>query len=309
MKQTPIFILFVFWAAFTFSACGISNKEQKEKKRIAAAELRRIDSLAFKTAVTPTIDCLPVFVAKETRLFDTLGVDVRLKQMNAQMDCDEALRKRQVECAVTDVMRAERLKRQGVGISYLTATNAYWQLFSNKKSRIKELRQLGDKMIAMARYSATDYLATVALDSVKPDNPVFRIQINDVIVRLKMLQNNEMDAVMLPEPQATTARIDKHTLHMDSRGRDLRLGAFVVRDEPLSDPRRRQQLEAFKKAYDLACDSINRHGLKHYVDVIKKYCHTDDRTVAALPTISFSHISAPRQTDLDKTKNVKWRTH
>ena len=84
MKQTPIFILFVFLA--TFSACGISNKEQKEKKRIAAAELRRIDSLAFKTAVTPTIDCLPVFVAKETRLFDTLGVDVRLKQMNAQMD-------------------------------------------------------------------------------------------------------------------------------------------------------------------------------------------------------------------------------
>ena len=276
---------------------------------MAAAEMRRLDSLAFKMAVTPTLDCLPVFVAKECRLFDTLGVQVHLKQMNAQMDIDEALRKGQVECGVTDVMRAERMMKKGVRLSYLTSTNAYWQLFTNKKSRIKELRQLGDKMIAMTRYSATDYLANVALDSVKPDNPVFRIQINDVIIRLKMLQNNEMDAVLLTEPQATTARIEKHPMHMDSRGKDIRLGAIVVRDAINTDERRRQQLDAFKTAYNQACDSINHHGVRHYAGIIKKYCQTDDRTVAALPTLTYSHMTAPRQKDINRTQNVKWRTH
>ena len=309
MKQIPLNILYGLAVAILLTGCGISNKEQKEKTRVAAAEVRRIDSLAFKMAVTPTLDCLPVFVAKEYRLFDTLGVEVHLKQMNAQMDADEALRKRQVECAVSDVMRAERMIRQGVGISYLTATNAYWQLFSNRKARIKELRQLGDKMIAMTRYSATDYLANVAIDSVKPDNPVFRIQVNDVIIRLKMIQNNEMDAVLLPEPQATTARLDKHPIHFDSRGRDLRLGAIVVRNAIFNDKRRKQQLEGFKTAYDRACDSINNHGVKYYAEVIKKYCHCDDRTVASLPALTYSHVSPPRQSDLDKTRNVKWRTH
>lgn len=309
MKKCLNIIIGSVMAMTIFSGCGISNKEQKEKTRIAAAEVRRLDSLAFKMAVTPTLDCLPLFVAKDCRLFDTLGVQVHLKEMNAQMDIDEALRKGQVEGGVTDVMRAQRLMSKGVHLSYITATNAYWQLFSNKKARIKELRQLGDKKIAMTRYSATDYLANVAVDSVKPDNPVFRIQINDVIVRLKMLLNNEMDAVLLPEPQATTARIEKHPMHMDSRSKDLRLGALVVTDRVNRDERRRQQLDAFKKAYDLACDSINQRGLKHYARIIKKYCQTDDRTVAALPTLTYSHITPPREKDISKTQNVKWRTH
>lgn len=309
MKRHFFIILIGLMTAGLITGCGISNKEQKEKTRMAAAEMRRIDSLAFKMAVTPTLDCLPVFVAKECHFFDTLGVQVHLKPMNAQMDIDEALRKGQVECGVTDVMRAERMIKKGVPLSYLTSTNAYWQLFSNKKSRIKELRQLGDKMIAMTRYSATDYLATMALDSVKPDNPVFRIQINDVTIRLKMLQNNEMDAVLLPEPQATTARIENHPIHMDSRGRDLRLGAVVVRNTVYTDEHRKKQLDAFKIAYDQACDSINQYGLRHYTGIIKQYCQTDDRTVAALPKLTFSHITPPREKDINKTKNVKWRTH
>ena len=46
-------------------------------------------------------------------------------------------------------------------------------------------------MIAITRYSATDYLATLAIDSVHPKYDVYRVQINDVNIRLKMLLNNE----------------------------------------------------------------------------------------------------------------------
>ena len=65
-------------------------------------------------------------------------------------------------------------------------------------------------MIAITRYSATDYLATLAIDSVHPKYDVYRVQINDVNIRLKMLLNNEMDAVLLSEPQATRARLEGH---------------------------------------------------------------------------------------------------
>ncbi len=299
--------LILFLAAVTAASCGSTTHEKNEKNRKLQAAIQHKDSLALKIAVTPTLDCLPIFVAASSGIFDQIGVIVSLKEMNAQMDCDEAIREEKVECMVSDLMRTERLKRTGIEMTYLTATGQYWQLIGNRKGRVTTIAQMGDKMVAMTRYSATDYLATLAIDSVKPDNPVFRIQINDVLVRLKMLINNEMDAVMLPEPHATTARLSHHPVMMDSRGRDIRLGVIAARTKVLSNPYRKKQMELFIQAYNMACDSIHDKGLQHYSPVIKTYCHTDDATVKSLPPQTFNHAAQPRQKDIDRTKNVSWR--
>lgn len=293
----------------SLAACGTSTKDINEKNKAIRAEENRKDSLALKVATTPTLDCLPVFIAKEKGLFDSLGVDVSVKQMNAHLDGEEALRKNEVECAFSDLMRTERLKRKGIPLEYVTATNAYWQFFLNAKERLTEGKQLGDKMVAMARYSSTDYLATLAIDSMKPRNPVFRIQVNDVMVRLMMLLNNEMDAVLLTEPQATTARLQKHKVAMDSQNKNIWLGVLAARSSRIADDYRQNQMRLFKQAYDQACDSITKYGLQHYASIIKTYCHADDATVKALPRLAFPHIEAPRQRDIDRTHNVTWRTN
>ena len=289
-------------------ACGSSTHEESEKRRQAKAEDMKRDSLAFKIAVTPTLDCLPFFLAKEQGIFDTLGVDVSLKCKDAQMDCDEAMRSGQIECMVSDLMRTERLRKEGVQLQYLGATNAYWQMIGNRKARIMDIKSLGDKMVAMSRYSATDYLATLGIDSVKPSNPVFRIQVNDVRVRLMMLLNNEMDAVMLPEPQASWARHNNHPVLMDSRDKDIRLGVIAANSRRTADTRRQQQLSLLIKGYEMACDSLNEKGLEHYAFIIKKYCRANDATVKALPRITFPHLAHPRQKDIGRTKGVIWRT-
>lgn len=303
MKYWSYAITVVIAAAFV--ACGPSSKDIKEKNK----EIQIKDSLALKVATTPTLDCLPVFIAKEKGIFDTLQVDVSVKEMNAALDCEEMLRKNKVELAFSDLMRTERLKRKGIAMEYVTATNVYWQFILNHKARLTDGKQLGDKMIAMARYSATDYLATLGIDSMKPSNSVFRVQVNDVMVRLMMLLNNEMDAVMLPEPQATTARLAKHPVVMDSRDKGIWLGVVAARPSRIADNFRQQQVRRFIEAYNTACDSISHFGLQHYVGIIKAYCHVDDATVKALPKISFPHVAAPRQRDIDRTHNVTWRTN
>ena len=276
--------------------------------KVKKADLQK-DSMAFKVAVTPTLDCLPIYVAKESGIFDSIGVDVSLKMKNSLMECDEIMRKGQVECMNSDLMRTERLKRQGIPLSYITATNAYWQMIGNKKGRIKEIGNLGDKMIAISRYSATDYLATLAIDSIKPKKPVFRIQVNDVFVRLMMLVNNEMDAVMLTEPQATTARLNNNVVMMDSRQKDIQLGVIAIHASRTKDTRRKNQLKKFEQAYNMAVDSINDKGMDHYSAVIMKYCKTDLATIKALPKLEYGHTTTPRTKDINRTANVKWRTN
>ena len=198
-------ILFYILAVFTVVSCGNSYEAKKRIDRERQLELQRIDSLALKVAVVPTLDCLPVYLAKDERLFDTLGVDVHLKIFNAQIDCDQALMRGAADGMVSDLVRTERLRLMGTPMQYVSSTGTYWQLLSNHKMRLKTLDQMGDKMIAMTRFSATDCLSQLVFEGVKTKSQVYNVQINDVQIRLRMLLNNEMDAVWLTEPLATAA--------------------------------------------------------------------------------------------------------
>ena len=294
-------IVFILLSVAMLVACGQSYEEKKLQTRQQRARQAREDSAALKIAVTPTLDCLPLYVAADYGLFGTLGADVRLKYYAARMDCDEAMLAGRVECTVTDLVRGQYIMERGMPLEYVAATDACWQLITNRNARIRNLKQLNDKMLAMTRYSATDLLGDYAVDSVKlKPEMVFRIQINDVNLRLKMLVNIEMDAMLLTEPQATAARIRKHPVLMDSRKLGLRLGAVAVRADLKKDTARSRQVDVLIKAYDMACDSINKYGVRGYGEAIARHCKVSREVVGRLPEdMKFVHAASPRKADID----------
>lgn len=297
-------LLYLLIATLVMAACGQSYEEKRKLSRQERLRLMRQDSAALKIAVMPTLDCLPLFVARHHQLFEAAGADIRLKQFTAQMDCDTAIAGGSVEGCVTDLVRAERLKKQGTPLRYMTRTDAYWQLFSNRMARIKELRQLDDKMVGATRFSATDMLTSMAVDSckMKTEN-VYRIQVNDVHIRLKMLMADEEDAAWLTEPQATEARLARHRLMTDSRGLKVQLGAIAFREVIFADSTRQKQIEVFKKAYNQACDSLKRYGTGRYRDVIITYCKMKPEQADSLPKdLQFHHITAPADDDIKRAQ-------
>ena len=299
------YIFLYILTAVILTGCGQSYEEKQRLSHAKQARLQKEDSLALKVGVMPTLDCLPIYVAKDYNMFDTAKADIRLKPYKAQIDCDAALMKGTVEGCVTDIVRGQWMKRKGTGLDYVAATNAYWQLISNRLARIRRINQMSDKMIAMARFSATALLADYSVDSAKlKEEEVFKVQINDINLRLQMLLNNEMDAMLLTEPQATTARLYKNPVLMDSRDKDMRFGVIAFRSKDVKDKRRKEQLQEFINGYNKACDSINKNGLKHYAKIIEKYCGADEKTINALPKMKFDHAGTPRQKDIDTAD--KW---
>ena len=304
MKKFSIMICLVSALLLGMASCGDSQQKRLRLSKQEKARLDSIDRASLKVGVMPTLDCLPVYLAYEDSIFLKQGVTVHLYRYNAQMDCDTAIARGRVEGTVTDLVRAAHIEKMGTPLFYPISTNLYWQLISNRKARVSELKQLSDKMIAITRHSATDYLADLAIDSAKPKYEVYRVQINDLNIRLSMLLNNEMDAMLLPEPQATRARMDKHVVLMDSRDKNLNLGAFAFREKALKQPGRNQQLQKFIQAYNIAVDSINSKGVKHYAKLICKYCHVDEKTIGYLPKIKYNHAMEPRRRDLEAAARV-----
>ena len=304
--------------ALLIVGCGLSYDEEKRQKQEKRTREFREDSAALKVAVMPTLDCLPLFVAEDREMFDTV-VDIRLKYFTAQMDCDTALQRGRVEMAVSDLVRAERMKGEKVKgekskgekvkggklkLNYLTATNAYWLLIGNRNQRITDLKHLDDHMLAMTRYSVTDLLGDLAVDSakLKPER-VFRIQVNDVNVRLDMLANNEMDALLMTQPQVTQALLQKHHVLLDTRKLDMQMGVIVEDSVVMNHPNRQRQREVLIKGYNKACDSLNQHGMKHYHDIIRKYYKLSEQALRQLPdTLKYEHVQAPREKDVARAK-------
>lgn len=299
MKRVEVLIVLI---SLLLCACGESEETKLMRTKAEEARERAEYASAFKVGVMPTMDCLPVFLLKDSLLYDTAKVDIRLKMFTAQMDCDTALIGGSVQGAVTDIVRAERLTGRGTPVSPEITSNAYWQLIANKKARIKELSQLSDKMVSMTRYSITDMMTDFAVGRGKPKYPVYRVQINDVFIRLRMILNNEMDAVWLTEPQAAKARIYGNTVIMDTRKDSILPGVFVFRNKDISQEKRSKELKEFKDAYDRACDSINKYGIARYSALIEKYMSADKETIGKLPKMKYEHSHKPSLTDIDKAR-------
>ena len=305
MKKSMIMMIV---GILLMAACGQSYEETKRIARENRRTALRKDSAALKVAVLPTLDCLPLFVAEHYKLFDDVKDGVRLKRFTAQMDCDTAMERGRVEGTVTDLVRAVRMQYRGMKLRYVTVTNAYWQLITNRNARIHQLKQLDDKMVAMTRFSFTDMMTDRVVDSVKlKEERVFKVQINDVHVRLQMLQNNEMDALWMTEPQATMARLMKHLVVYDSRTTKMQPGVLAFREKEMRHPERAKQLELFVKAYNQACDSINKNGFKYYRDLIMTNCNVRKEAVDSLPDVKrnpYIYAQGPRQQDVAQVE--KW---
>ena len=262
--------LFVF-AVMLLTACGDDAAERAAQAR---REQQIADSMALKVAVTPTLDCLPLYVAEQEGWFEREGVSVQLRPYTAQMDQDTALLRGHVEGMTSDRIRLDWIREQGMEVKEVAETSLKWQLVTNKTARIKLLKQLDDKMLAMTRRSATDMLAQRIVDSagLLPER-VFRIQVNDVNVRLSMLENGIMDALLLPEPQATQARLQGHPVLLDTDSMGLHLGVIVFSQQALADTMRQRQVEQFLHVYQMARDTIAVRGLKTYRQLIATRCH------------------------------------
>lgn len=287
-------------AVLTLVSCGKSDKELQAERQAQKVAEREAYQKAYKIAVMPTMDCLPAYLLKDSLLYDTAKVDIRLCRFNAQMDCDTAMIGGSVQAAFSDLVRTERLKhRNKVLMHYLTDTNLNWQLIADKDSKLKQLSDLSDKIVAMTRFSGTDLLTDMAVKKAKPKYQVFRVQVNDVLVRLAMLQNHEIDAYWFAEPQITKALAADNNSLFNSEDAGVHLGVVAIMDKV----RRQDEEAAFAAAYDKAVEQINKNGVKYYSALIQKYMKVDESVVRALPDIKYTKIGPPRKADLLMARN------
>lgn len=223
----------------------------RQEVKISPEELARRDSAALHVALMPVQDCLPFYIAQQTGVYERLGLDVRIHTLQAQLDTDTAISNGHVHAAYSDLARAIMLQQDSVAVRAVAAFDGELSLVTMRRGRIRQLNQLKEKMVAVARHSVTDYWSDRLTDSATiARSAIFRPQINDVRIRTDMLCNGTMDAAFLPEPYATEAVVRGNKENFSTRGLQPRLTALLATTQVLADADRRRQLKLLLQGYE-----------------------------------------------------------
>lgn len=164
------------------------------------------DSLAIHIAVLPTKECAPFCIAQECGLYDSLGISVIIDTFAAAMDADTAFVNGDVHILVSDSLKMGYFQQQFASDSVMSilTDSLRLSLLTSKPARIKSIKNLKEKIIAVTRNSAIDYYADQVMDKAKIKREYLnRPQINNIELRANMLNLNQYDGAILPEPFAT----------------------------------------------------------------------------------------------------------
>lgn len=222
-----------------------------------------------KTALTigipNNISSLPIWVAEEDSIFDSLRVDISVKNFTDPMDCDVAFANGKTNLCVTEPKRAEWLNTSmKQNFSELHKLPLPYAMVACHNSRLASIPQLKNKLVAITRNSTYSSALQHCLDSVRlHKDSVYLAQINNPNVAMLMLHNAELDAVFMPEPYISLAKAMGHntlyTSHTD---------ALLIAKRDIDAA----QLSAFNKAFDEALRRIRKDGVNHYADLIARRC-------------------------------------
>lgn len=196
--NTNSFIMLTFMMSLLFGLCDSCSQTDG-----SAADN---DSTVLRLAVLPTMECLPFYYADSTGIFDSLGVNVRLITFKAAMDADTAFQRGYADGIVTDLVKACLWQGAGDTAHVAMVGELRMWIVTAPKARLLKAESLKEKIIGVTRHSATDFFTDKVLASVKlHDIDLNKPQINNVWLRTLMVDQDQIDGAVLPEPYASEA--------------------------------------------------------------------------------------------------------
>lgn len=250
-------------------ASSLSCGQTKEER--GAGAKKKVPKYDLTIALSPTIDCLPYYIASQYGLFDSLRLRVKVISTPSPSDCRELIKKDKADVVYSDLLTTIPLQAKEPVYVILTGFEGRWSILSSRRSRIKKCDALFKRNIATSRYDLSDFLCDqMAKQTHKEREEFFRPQIGNIQLRYEMLQNNQVDAAVLPSPLSIEA---------------ARLGHRIIYERPLPfsimlctkkiSSKKSNELKKLQEGYTIAFKGIKKRTY-NIASVLASIYHTKE---------------------------------
>ena len=288
-------LLYFFSWMLIMGLCGACNQTESSD----GGE----DSTALRLGVLPTLESLPFYYADSLGLFDSLGINIQLVTFDAAMDADTAFMNGSIDGIVSDLVKACLWNGRGDSVCIVMGSEMRMWLVTAPNARLLKAESIKEKIVGITRHSSLDFftdklLASVNLESIDLNKP----QINNIRLRTLMVDQNQLDGAILPEPFASeaVARGAKRLTGTEDVGA-ANLLCVVFNDSVAKASR--GEMDGLRKVYDRAVMALNADSLADVLDFLPREHRLD------LPDSLFTYIPLnPSFIPADSTKDevVRW---
>lgn len=242
-------------------ACSSPKKEAP-----SAAASHKADHVTL--ALVPVTECLPLIYARDAGLFEEAGMAVSLELHGSQADCDTALLGTATGGYADGHSPASR-RPQGRLATLCALSGGGWGVAASATLRPKGVKDLKERVVGASRGDASEHFLALALKSGGLGlAQVMRPHVGDFRTRASMLENNQLEAAVLPQPYLTGAVASGcKRLYVAPEAALQGAGRLVV--NPAKCSKERQAL--LLKVYNRAVDSLTAKGRRLLPPLLHRY--------------------------------------
>lgn len=256
-------LIYIFTTLLAMGLCGACGRTEKSANEA--------DSVAIRLGVLPTMECLPFYYADSMGMFDSLGIDVRLTTFAAAMDADTAFAGGSMDGIVSDMVKACVMRENGDTMHVAMCGDLRMWLITASNARLTRVESMKEKIVGITRHSAVDFFLDCILEKAKFTSiDINKPQINDIRLRTLMVDQNQYDGAILPEPFASEAVA--HGARRLSGTEEMGLGGMMcVLFSDSVYKARKQDIEKIVMAYDMAVEALNADTINNVLGFLPQH--------------------------------------
>ncbi len=276
------------------NGCG-QTKSSPEKLKIGVLQLE---------------DAMPVFVAEKNSYFTQENVDVELVRFQSAVEQESAIQSGHLDGIINDLIVATLLKESGQNIKVTsialgsTPEEGKFAIVAAPKSGIKTLQDLKGKKVGIANNTIIEYVTDGMLkDGGIDPSLVNKVSVPKIPVRMEMLFNNQLDAIVVPDPLLSFAEFKGASIVVQDTARNLSQSVVIFNQQTLEE--KKGAVQAFYRAYTKAVDSLNNHP-DDYKQLLIENVNIPEPIAKAYQIQSYPRPQLPAEEDINNV--LEWMT-
>ncbi len=255
-------------------------------------------------------DAFPLYVALEEGYFKEEGLSVTIQPFKSSSEESQAISAGSVQIAMNDLIVESLLKKEGTDMRSIamalgaTPQEGRFVIVGAPGKNITTPDQLKGKKIAISTNTMMEFLSDSYLQHfhLKPSD-VSYINMPNLLLRTEtLLQGQDFDAAILPDPLATLALAKGGTAVIDDAKLGVNYSQSLIMSRQDWLQAHPQEAQAFLRAYNKAIEAINKNP-EAYRALLGKTCRIPEPMLATYPMPTFTAQSLPSDEEVQRVQH------